>query len=409
LNELRRKVLLYDCFSGISGDMHIGALVDLGVPEDHLRAQLAKLGLSGEFTLHIQPGKKMGITGTLATIELHAQPGSTPPLRHLSDIVKIIESAQFKPKISSLAQDIFRKIAVAEAKVHGTTPELIHFHEVGATDSIVDIVAGSICVEYLELDALYCGPVELGAGMVKCAHGLMPVPAPATAELLNNTPCTFGRVQGEATTPTGAAILKTLVSDFSYPEGFVMHKVAYGIGQKDFEVPNVLRVMLGELTTEAVLHYEEEAAVQIECNVDDMSPEAFQPLINGLFTLGAMDVSITSLIMKKSRPGQMISILCSDALKNTMLDYLFENSTTIGVRMHAVKKAMLPRESIEFSTSFGPVHAKVVVLGSGGRRWKVEFEELKVLAEKNAMDYLKMKRLIDAEVEAAFKKLFPLS
>ena len=362
--------------------MHIGALVDLGVPEKYLKEQLARLNLSDEFTLHLKSEKKMGISGTLATVELHTGTDSHPPLRHLSDITEIIDSAQYTANIASTAHNIFREIAVAEAKVHGTTPELIHFHEVGATDSIVDIVAAAICVDYLELDAVYCGTVELGAGMVKCAHGLMPVPAPATAEILQNAPVSFGRVQGEATTPTGAAILKAVVSEFSCPNDFLIQKVAYGIGQKDFEVPNVLRVMMGELVANPGHHYDVEDAVQIECNVDDMSPEAFQPLIQGLFALGAMDVSITALIMKKSRPGQMISVMCADALKNTMLDYLFENSTTIGVRMYTVKKAMLPRESIELSTSYGPVHVKVAVLGSGERRWKTEFEEVRALAEK---------------------------
>ena len=247
-------------------------MVDLGVPEDYLQEQLAKLSLSDEFSLHFNPGKKMGISGTLATVDLHADAKNSPPLRHLSDIVEIIDSAQYTEEIASTAQEIFRQIAVAEAKVHGTTPERIHFHEVGATDSIVDIVAAAICVNYLELDAIYCGTVELGSGMVKCAHGLMPVPAPATSEILKNAPVSFGRVKGEATTPTGAAILKSVVKEFSSPHDFLIHKIGYGIGQKDFEVPNVLRVILGELVVNPACHYDEEEAIQIECNVDDMSP-----------------------------------------------------------------------------------------------------------------------------------------
>jgi uncharacterized protein (TIGR00299 family) protein len=415
LKEQPGKILLYDCFSGISGDMHIGALVDLGVPEMHLQEQLSRLSLADEFTLHLTTGKKMGISGTLATVELHAGEDSHPPLRHLSDIREIIHSAQYSTAVTTLALDIFQEIAVAEAKVHGTTPELIHFHEVGATDSIVDIVAAAICLDYLDLECVCASAVELGAGMVKCAHGLMPVPAPATAEILKDIPCSLGRVQGEATTPTGAAILKTVISETSPPKDFLIHKVGYGIGQKDFEVPNVLRVMLGERVDHALNrshstgHYVDEEAIQIECNVDDMSPEAFQPLVEGLFSRGAMDVSLSSVIMKKSRPGHNICVLCSRELKNSLVDYLFENSTTIGLREYPVKKTMLPRENMNISTSFGPVAVKVATLDSGERKWKVEFDEVKALAEKHDMDYLNFKGLIDTEVEAALKRLFVTS
>ncbi len=393
--------------------MHIGALIDLGVPEIHLQEQLSKLSVAGEFTLHLSSSKKMGITGTLATVELHAEEDSGPPLRHMSDISELIHAAQYSTNVTTLALGIFQEIAVAEAKVHGTTPDLIHFHEVGATDSIVDIVAAAICLDYLDPDSVYVTTVEMGAGMVKCAHGLMPVPAPATAEILQDIPCSLGGVQGEATTPTGAAILKSIVTDISTPKDFLIQKVGYGIGQKDFEVPNVLRVMIGESagvapksidTADAYVH---EEAIQIECNIDDMSPEAFQPLVQGLFSCGAMDVSLSSIIMKKSRPGQNISVLCSPELKNVLIDYLFENSTTIGVREYAVKKTLLSRENMDIPTSFGSVPVKVARLESGERRWKVEFEAVRNMAEKQDMDYLKFKGIIDSEVEAALKRLFP--
>ena len=398
------KTLLYDCFSGIAGDMHIGALVDLGVPVEYLQERLAQLSLAEEFTLRISTEKKMGIRGTRARVEIHR--GAVANVRHLSDIVNIVESAAYPQAITKAALAIFGIIADAEAQVHGTTPDKIHFHEVGATDSIVDIVAASICLDYLAVDTVLCRTVELGAGMVKCEHGLMPVPAPATAEILRGVPCTYGGVQGEATTPTGAAILKYAVRSFAASGDFKASKVGYGLGRKNFERPNVLRVMLGESKSADdvfKMHNPEsdyivEQTVQIECNVDDMSPEAFQPLMQGLFALGAMDVCFVPLVMKKSRPGQTISILCSYALQSRLVDYLFENSTTLGIRVFNVEKFSLARELRTINTSFGAVQVKIVQLKSGLRRWKTEFEHVQALAQENCLDYLTIKKLIDTEV-----------
>lgn len=402
---MKRKTLLYDCFSGISGDMHIGALVDLGVPKDYLCTQLAKLSLADEFTLQLTNTLKMGIAGTFAKVVLHADTHGTPPLRHLADIEGIIDQAGYAPKVSEIARGIFTEIARAETKIHGTSVDKIHFHEVGATDSIVDIVAAGICIDYLNIDDFYCGTVQLGGGMVRCAHGLMPVPAPATAEILCDVPCGYGRVKGEATTPTGAAILKYTVSSFTPPPDFIAHKVAYGIGQSDFEIPNVLRVMLGETAGPASSkHYQHESAIMMECNIDDMSPEAFQPMIHGLFVLGAMDVSLTPILMKKSRPGQCISVLCTKGLQEQITDYLFANSSTLGLRTYAVDKFMLPREVRLIKTSFGEVHVKLVSLKSGLRRWKTEFDDIKRLAESHSMEYFHLKQLVDVEVSAAIAR-----
>ncbi|MCZ6890369.1 MAG: nickel pincer cofactor biosynthesis protein LarC, partial [Gammaproteobacteria bacterium] len=264
--------LLYDCFSGICGDMHIGAMVDLGVPVEWLSAELGKLELAGEFTLRVAQADKMGITGTQATVDV--DPSVAKPARRLTDIKQIISTADYPPEVERLAIRIFEEIGVAEAKIHGTTVEQIHFHEVGATDSIVDIVAAAICLNYLNVETILCGTVEVGGGMVKCAHGILPVPAPATAEILLGVPLHYGRVDSEATTPTGAAILKSVVDEFAIPDGFVANKIGYGIGRKDFEIPNVLRVVLGEVPAAASDRIEKETNVLIECNIDDMSPEA---------------------------------------------------------------------------------------------------------------------------------------
>ena len=398
-----RSTLLYDCFSGISGDMHIGAMVDLGVPADHLTTQLNKLALADEFRLEIEPGKKMGITGTRATVVVR---DLQPHARHLSDIQAIIESADYPARIRATALGIFDRIAIAEAHIHGTSVEAVHFHEVGATDSIVDIVAAAICVDYLDVNMVLCGPVELGGGMVKCAHGIMPVPAPATAEILAGVPCHFGRVDQEATTPTGAAILKQVVTRFEVPENFRISTIGYGIGQKDFAVPNVLRVMLGaEAMPKQAGPYEVESNVQIECNIDDMSAEAFQPLLEALLDVGAKDVFLTPVVMKKSRPGTKVSILAAHADVDAVLETVFACSTTIGVRVHEVEKRMLPREQQIVTTQFGDVRVKIVTQSNGARRWKAEHDDLMDLARQHGMNYLALKQRIEPELRTALEHL----
>ncbi|MDH3641957.1 MAG: nickel pincer cofactor biosynthesis protein LarC [Gammaproteobacteria bacterium] len=395
-----QTALLYDCFSGISGDMHIGAMVDLGVPAEHLTSQLDKLALADEFHLQLEPGAKMGITGTRATVVLHNK--KQPHARHLADIRDIIGSASYPERISATAMGVFDRIAVAEAHIHGTSVDAVHFHEVGAIDSIVDIVAAAICLDHLNVDAILCGPVEVGGGMVKCAHGLMPVPAPATAEILQGVPCHFGRVDQEATTPTGAAILKQVVHRFEVPGDFRIQRVGYGVGQKDFSIPNVLRVMLGEeQVAPSVGHYEVEENIQIECNIDDMSAEGFAPLLDGLLGAGAKDAFLTPVVMKKSRPGTKVSVLCAAADLDFVLDKLFAGSTTIGARIHTVEKRMLPRQARRLATSLGEVRVKIVTHSDGRTRWKPEHDDLLALARAHQMEYLEVKDAVESELRNA--------
>lgn len=391
------NVLVYDCFSGISGDMHIGAMLDIGVPAEYLSAELAKLDVTDEFELQITTEAKMGITGTKATVAIQSKPNHA---RHLSDITAIINSADYPGSIAGRAIDMFQAIAVAEAKIHGTTVEAIHFHEVGATDSIVDIVAAAICLEHLQVEEIFCPVLELGGGMVQCAHGLMPVPAPATAELLRGVPCRYDGVDQEATTPTGAAILRCNVDQFCQPVGFVADRIGYGIGQKDFTSPNVLRVMLGHAATRPHEGYEFESNQLIECNIDDMAAEAFEPLLNALFASGARDVYMTPVIMKKSRPGTQLSVLCADDDVDRLLGILFMNSTTIGVRVHPVAKRMLTRETRKLSTTLGEVRVKFATLPDGSQRWKIEHDDVQAIASAGNLDYLSTKNQLTAEIAA---------
>lgn len=390
------NVLVYDCFSGISGDMHIGAMLDIGVPEPYLRGELERLEMADEFELIVERATKLGISGTLATIRL-AKPSHHH--RHLHDIERIIDTAGFSPAVRDRAIAIFRHIAIAEAHVHGTSIDQVHFHEVGATDSIADIVAAAICLDYLKIDEAYCMTLELGGGMVRCEHGLMPVPAPATAEILKDVACRYGGVDQEATTPTGAAILKHAVERFEAPKDFQANRVGYGLGQKDFALPNVVRVMLGTKRA-ATEHgfYRQEQNLQIECNIDDMSPEAFQPLLDALFAGGARDVFLTPIIMKKSRPGTRLTLLCDSAQRDELLAIVFKQSTSIGVRTSLVEKFMLPRETRSVSTSLGNVDVKLVQLEDGVSRWKLEHDQVVAVADAARIDYLSARAKLEAEV-----------
>lgn len=390
------RTLLYDCFSGISGDMHIGAMVDIGVPVDHLRGELERLSLKSEFELQVEPETKMGIRGSKATVVLR---GDGPkPHRRLADIVEIIECASYSRAVESRAIAMFQALGEAEADVHGIDIEDVHFHEVGATDAIVDIVSAALGLEYLDVDAVLSRPVEVGSGTTLCAHGRMPVPAPATALLLQGIPCSYGGVDGEATTPTGATILKCAVDTFGEPREFVAERTGYGIGHRDFDRPNVLRVALGTAISDGAPGYDVETNVEIECNIDDMRPEAFQPLMEDLFGIGARDVVVTPALMKKSRPGHRVSVLAPPDRLEAVVQMLTDNSTTIGVRFHEVQKWMLPRRTVTVDTTFGVVRVKVSELPNGRKRWKSEHEDILALARARGDSYLMLKDAVDAEI-----------
>ncbi len=396
---MTNRALFYECFAGISGDMHLGALIDVGVPAEYLRQELGRLELAREFELVVEHGKKMGVTGTRATVRI--APDVVKPHRHLSTIKGILERAGYAPRIERLAVSMFTTIAEAEAKIHGTSVEAIHFHEVGATDSIVDIAGAAIGLDHLDVDTVYCTPVELGGGMVRCEHGLMPVPAPATAEILKDTPCRYGGVDGEATTPTGAAILRSVVDRFEAPRGFTAAAIGYGLGQKDFEVPNALRLTLGVLgeNTSHPLGTDSEINLEVECNIDDMTPEAFGPLTEALFAKGAKDVFLTPIVMKKSRPATKITLLVDEAGLDAVLAELFSASTTIGARVREVTKRMLPREERTVATSLGDVRVKVVTLPDGTRRWKPEHDDIAAIAARTGDGYLITRAAVSRELD----------
>ena len=377
--------------------MHLAALVDLGVPQEWLRQVLGTLPVQAEFELSIEKAVKMGIAGTQARVTTV----DSASHRHHSSIVKMIQAAELDAGVERRALAIFQSIAEAEGKIHNVAPEKVHFHEVGAVDSIVDIVAAAACIEFFKPDVILCNPIEVGSGFVDCAHGRFPVPAPATQELLANAPCTYGGVRGESTTPTGAAIVAANVDHFQ-PNGiFIPQKIGYGIGHKDFEIPNVLRVALGEYEQPGQGAANTQTHYKIEANIDDMSPEAFEPLMQSLFAAGAVDVYLTPIVMKKSRPAYCLTALCPADASNRVAEEILNQSSTIGLRIFTFEKRILPREQLEVTTTLGTIRVKRVTQPDGRVRWKSEHDDIVTAASSNALDYQSAKATIDFEVRQA--------
>ncbi|HKJ41703.1 MAG TPA: nickel pincer cofactor biosynthesis protein LarC, partial [Sunxiuqinia sp.] len=317
------KILYYDCFAGISGDMNLGALIDLGVEPDDLKNELEKLNIEG-FHLEIKKDQRRGITGTKA--EVIIENPDNEKHRHLRHVEEIVNNSSLPEHVKSNALKIFNLVAVAEAKVHDIPIQKVHFHEVGALDSIADIVGAAICLDYLKVDKVMAAPIQLGGGTVKCAHGIMPVPAPATTEIVKDVPVKTGLVNHEATTPTGAAILVATVDEFTDKIDLSISKTGYGIGNRDSEVPNVLRVHLLE-SSDAVQDVETENAIVLESNIDDMNPEHYDFILNQLFKAGASDAWLVPMVMKKSRPAVQLAVLCKEQLAEKLKDIIFTHST----------------------------------------------------------------------------------
>jgi len=416
------RTLYYDCFSGISGDMNLAAMLNLGVKESHLRTELAKLNISDEFELKITPSSKNGIHGTRVDVILkehhhhhhHSHPHththehshehphthhpkSSPSIKHqasntkhhsqnrnLNDITTIIEQSTLSTPIKKSSLAIFKRIAIAESHVHNCPIDEIHFHEVGATDAIVDIVGAAICREALNIDQVLCSSIELGGGFVNCAHGRIPVPAPATIEILRNIPTRRGAVQHETTTPTGAAILAETVNNYTDTPALTIEKTAYGIGHRDMEIPNALRVQLGTTSTIPAIRQQPLTidAILLECTVDDMTAEALGYAMERLISAGANDVNFIPTTMKKSRPATIVSVLCSPENEEALKEIIFHETTTLGIKSITVSKTMLERRTTQCQTKYGPITIKEALLNGTLIRSKPEFEECATIARK---------------------------
>jgi pyridinium-3,5-bisthiocarboxylic acid mononucleotide nickel chelatase len=373
------KILSYDCFSGISGDMNLGAMIDLGVDKTYLISELNKLNLPG-WELIVQKDQRHGIAGTKVTVK---QTRHEHAHRHLSDIEKIVNDSTLDIRTKELSLEIFMKIATAEALVHGTSIDHVHFHEVGAVDSIIDIVGAAICFNVLDVERVHVSTVELGSGFVMCDHGRLPVPAPATVEIIKGIPVKRNGVDFEATTPTGAAILAALGTNFSSDYPIKIEKTAYGVGQKEHpDVPNLLRVFLGETISETESGHD---ALILECNIDDMNPEFFEYISERLFKAGASDVFLSSIIMKKSRPGIVMSVICEKEFAETVKTIIFTESTSLGIRTFPFRKDTLVRKFETLHTIYGEVPVKRSYYKGEEVSCKPEYDECKRIASEKGI------------------------
>ena len=382
------KSLYLDCSSGISGNMFIGACLQLGVPEKYLRGELEKLNISDEYELEISDVAKNGIGAAYFDVNLlhehHANIHHIHEHHHehrtMADIRKIIDESDFNATVKSYALAIFGKLAEAEGKVHNKPAEEVHFHEVGAVDSIIDIVGCAICLDYLEVKKIFVSRINVGSGFVKCAHGLMQIPAPATAELLQGFKTYSFGAEKELTTPTGAAIINTLAeSSVDIPDDFVSEKIGYGAGTLNLDIPNVLRIYLGEFKGQT-----KRQLVKLETNIDDMNPQIFGYLYDKLFAAGALDVWTTPIYMKKNRPAQMLSVLVESDNQAACMKIIFEETTTIGLRVINVDKRIeAVRKIAKVETSYGEVQCKVSAYDGKIVSITPEYEDCRRLAEKN--------------------------
>ncbi len=363
------KLLYLDCFAGISGDMFLGALLDLGVSIDTLRTELEKLQLK-EYRISSHRAMKQSIAATKFDITVFedaaARPlapvmkGSIHEHRGYTEIAAMIKKSGLTQTAKDRALRVFRRIGEAEAKIHGIPLEKIHFHEIGAVDSIVDIVGVCIAIELLGVDEIHASPPRLGSGFVETAHGRFPVPAPATLELLKGIPVEPSNEAFELVTPTGAALLAEFCTRFGPLPALSIEKIGYGAGTRDLEkTPNVLRAVLGETSASASATEETDAITVIETNIDDMNPQLFGNVMERLLAAGALDVFLTPVQMKKNRPGTLLTVLCESKVVDTLADMVLTHTTSFGVRVHEAQRRKLGRDIVKVKTKFGEIEVKV--------------------------------------------------
>jgi len=389
-------ILYIDAFSGISGDMFLGALLDAGLAEADLRAALASLPIEG-YELLVRKEKRGGLEATRVEVKLAE---AEQPHRHLHHIEEIIDQCGVRSAecgVKNKVKAVFRRLAEAEARVHGTTAEKVHFHEVGAVDAIVDIVGVCAGLEMLGVERVVASPLPMGSGSVDAAHGRLPVPVPAVVELMKGVPSRPCDEEGELTTPTGAALAVTLADAFGPMPPMVIEKVGYGAGSREGKhVPNVLRVLVGRAVgqTDAA---EADTVWLLEANVDDASGETLGAATQALFEAGALDVWLVPATMKKGRPGVVLACLATEGLVAAVEDAIFRETTTFGIRRSAVERTKLAREHVTVQTAFGPVRVKVGRRGGKVVTAAPEYEDCRRLAEERGAAF---REVYAAAVEA---------
>lgn len=376
-----------NCFSGISGDMFLGALVDAGVPLDELRKKLTALSVRG-YELKARKVRRAGIRATKVDVVIKESGGrGKGPARKWKDIEKIIKASRLPDRIQQKGRSIFRRMFEAEAKVHGGKMEDIHLHELGAVDCIVDIFGTLIGLDILGIEEIYASPLNVGCGTIRTEHGILPVPAPATSLLLKGIPVYSSDVKFELTTPTGAVLVSSLSKGFGGIPAMQISATAVGAGGKEFkEHPNVLMMVIGERREKREKgkgHKADSDVMVIETNIDDMNPQIYEYVMERLFRAGALDVFLTQMIMKKGRPGVKLSVLCNEKDMDKLIDIFLDETTSIGVRFYRAQRRTLHREIRTVKTKYGSVKVKTVQTGKGTLRSSPEYEDCKKIASRH--------------------------
>lgn len=377
-------IAYFDCFSGISGDMTLGAFLDLGVPIEWLKDQLASLPLAG-FDVCVDTVSRNGITAKSVQVQVEDDTTS----RDHAQIRSLINNSPLSRNIKQMSRDIFERIAQAEAVIHGCTIDQVHFHEVGGIDAIVDIVGTALCMDYLGIKTVIASHIPLGKGFVSCDHGTLPLPAPATLDILKGVPVYGTKISHELVTPTGAAILVTLAGSYGELPEMIIEKTGYGAGKRDIEsIPNLLRVVMGtglggDTGHTSALH--KDTVVVLETCIDDMNPEVFGFLMERLFEQGALDVYWIPVFMKKNRPGTLVQVLCRRNLKEVLMDCILSETSTLGIRYYNAKRCMLTRETVMMKTAYGEIQVKRITGPGGSVRIVPEYEVCKNIALVNKL------------------------
>ena len=376
MSVLLMKTLYFDCFAGASGDMILGALIAAGVEPEAFKQQLSLLGVQG-YSIDFETVDRSGISATHARVNTaheHAH-------RHLSDILKIIYDSRLSDAVKDRAAKIFSRLAEAEARVHNEPLDHVHFHEVGALDAIIDVVGAAICFELLGIERFAASPLHVGSGTVDMDHGRYPVPPPAVAELLKGVAFYSTDTLGELVTPTGAAIITTVCTDYGPIPQMKLQQTGYGAGTRQYEkFPNALRVLIGEVHSAASTATADERLWMIETNMDDISPQILGHVMERAFDLGALDCYFTSVQMKKNRPGVLLSILCRAEERPSLSELLFSETTTLGIRSHEVERRALQREIVAVETQYGRIDVKVAQLNGHILKAMPEYEQCRQAA-----------------------------
>lgn len=385
------KIGYFDCFSGASGDMILGALIDSGLDVDALRAELQALPVKG-WQFSVTSVSKGVIKAT--AVEVTWDGPETE--RRLSDIEALIEASALPAGDRERSKQIFRRLAAAEARVHGVAPEQVHFHEVGAVDAIVDVVGAVVGLRLLGVEKVIVSPLPLGRGSVQSAHGRLPLPAPATVELLQGVPVVGVEVDGETVTPTGAAVLTTLAASYGPVPAMSIRAVGYGAGRRETELPNALRLLIGEADVAPNVEW----LVLLETNIDDLNPQIYDHLLDRLFAAGALDVWLAPVYMKKNRPATVVSTLCHPTDEAALTDVLFRETTTLGLRRQLVERRRLPRETRQVETRYGRAGVKLAFADGRLLRVAPEYDDCKRLAQAHGVPL----REVMEEVERAARE-----